>query len=508
MTTDATASTPEPGLPQAAAIHPEEDYPDPRNDLQRQDDENIGAEQSGALTDTGPDPHRLVDEIIAGIQAERRETRRFHLASPPIQFDVLPRHSLPDEPDLGDMILVASGELLLRVPADAEAGPDADTAGRPGAADEAAPPWRLAQNLLFGRGYTRVTADFHQVLPVRKYVFADRGADQLLLDRDEIRAETGAEVDLNYVVTAGHLVKADDYPRKTAAHRCYSPEWIRRHPVTRKVTVAVIDTGINHETRTDGWLAAIPEGGTNIDPLDVFPVRDVNGQIVLGDGLLDLSAGHGTFVTGVVEQVAPACTIVVYRAVDTEGMGTSDEVGNAIVQAADDGADIINLSLGTMTVDNLPPVAFTAALDTVAAAHPDVLIVASAGNTGLEAPMFPAAMKGVVGVGALAANLTPAPWSNHGFWVNCSAVGVGVISTFVEGVEPHTDAGAIVTEQFGPDAWAIWSGTSFSAPQIAGAVAQLCQLNDVGPAVALGQLLAGRPTLPGFGFVIPILPGT
>ena len=122
--------------------------------------------------------------------------------------------------------------------------------------------------------------------------------------------------------------------------------------------------------------------------------------------------------------------------------------------------------------------------------------------------MFPAAMKGVVGVGALAANLTPAPWSNHGFWVNCSAVGVGVISTFVDGVEPHTDAGAIVTEQFGPDAWAIWSGTSFSAPQIAGAVAQLCQLNDVGPAVALGQLLAGRPTLPGFGFVIPILPGT
>ena len=79
MTTDATASTPEPGRPQAAAIHPEEDYPDPRNDLQRQDDESIGAEQSGALTDTGPDPHRLVDEIIAGIQAERRETRRFHL---------------------------------------------------------------------------------------------------------------------------------------------------------------------------------------------------------------------------------------------------------------------------------------------------------------------------------------------------------------------------------------------------------------------------------------------
>ena len=508
MTTDATSSTPEPGRPQAAAINPQEDYPDPRNELQRQGDQGIGAEQSGALTDIGENPHRLIDEIIARILAERREMLGFQLDDPPIQFEVLSRPSPPGQPNLGDVILVASGELLLRVPAGGVAGPGPDTAVQPSAADEVQPQWQLADSLLRELGYTQTSQDFPEGLPVRKYVIADRGADQLLQDRDQIRAATGAEVDLNYVVTAGHLVKADDYPRRTAAHRCYSPEWIRRHPVTRKVTVAVIDTGINDESRTDGWLSGIPEGAANIDPLDVFPVRDVNGQIIRGDGLLDLSAGHGTFVAGVVEQVAPACTIVVYRAVDTEGMGTSEDVGNAIIQAAEDGADIINLSLGTMTVDNLPPVAFTAALDIVQAAHPDVLVVASAGNTGLEAPMFPAAMKGVIGVGALAADLTPAPWSNHGFWVNCSAVGVGVISTFVEGVEPHTDAGAVVTEQFGPDAWAIWSGTSFSAPQIAGAVAQLCQLNDVGSAVALGQLLAGQPILPGYGFVIPILPGT
>ena len=119
-----------------------------------------------------------------------------------------------------------------------------------------------------------------------------------MADRDQIRAETGAEVDLNYVVTLGHLVKADDYPRGTAAHRCYSPEWIRCHPVTREVTVAVIDTGINHDSRTDGWLAGIPETPANNDPLDVFPVRVENGQIIRGDGLLDLSAGHGSFVRG------------------------------------------------------------------------------------------------------------------------------------------------------------------------------------------------------------------
>jgi subtilisin family serine protease len=123
-----------------------------------------------------------------------------------------------------------------------------------------------------------------------------------------------------------------------------------------------------------------------------------------------------------------------------------------IVQAAREGSDIINLSLGTMTVDGLPPLAFTTALDIVQAGHPGVLVVASAGNTGQESPMFPAAMKGVIGVGALAADLTPGPWSNHGFWVNCPAVGIGIISTFVEGNEPHTQAGAVVTEQFSRDA--------------------------------------------------------
>ena len=138
-----------------------------------------------------------------------------------------------------------------------------------------------------------------------------------------------------------------------------------------------------------------------------------------------------------------------------------------------------------------------------------MVIVASAGNMGLDVPMYPAAMEEVIGVAALDPDgLTRAIWSNYGDWVDCSSVGVGIISTFVEGYEPHTENGVVVTEYFGPNSWALWSGTSFSAPQIAGAVAQLCQQNDVAPPVALDQLLNGRPTLPGCGYVVPILPGT
>jgi subtilisin family serine protease len=503
MTTDGTSSTPEPARPPEAAIHPEEDYPDTRNDAQRQADGDIGDEQSEALTDVGPDPHSRIDGIIDSIRQNRLGIAGLGLPHPPIQFDVLHPPGQPDQPNLGDMILVVRGELLLRVPAGGAPGPGEGPGAR--GADDEQPTWQQAHTLLLERGYQQVSADFPPGLPLLRYLSPGRAAADLLADRDLVRDRTGAEVDLNYCVTAGHLVKADDYPRATAA---YPPEWIR-HRVTREVTVAVIDTGINHELRTDGWLTGIPQGAANVDPLDVFPVTVVNGHIHRGDRLLDLSAGHGTFVTGCLQQVAPESTIVVYRAVDTEGMGTSYDVAQAIIRAAEDGADIIHMSLGTMTVDNLPPLPFILAMDTAVKARPHLLVVASAGNTGLDTPMFPAAMKGVVGVGALAADLTPAPWSNHGFWLTCSAVGVGITSTFVRGDERHTDAtGGVVTQHFGHNAWAIWSGTSFSAPQIAGAVARLCQLNDVLPAVALGQLLAGRRTLPGYGVVVPILPGS
>jgi hypothetical protein len=511
MTTDGTSSTPEPPRPSPATFNPEADYPDPRNGAQRADDADAAAQQSAAITDRGNNPHEYVDSMIEGIQEARLGVAHWELEDPPIQFDALhaPGPRDPDQPDMGITTLVVRGELLLRVPpAGPPAGPDEAASSAGAAADRERPAWEQADDLLRQIGYGQVNDHSPMGLPLRVYSTPDRGPEGLVADRDRVRAATGAEVDLNYVVTLGHVVKADDYPRATAAHRCYSPEWIRCHRVRRKITVAVIDTGVNHEGRTDGWLAGITETPANIDPLDVFPVREENGQIVRGDGLLDLSAGHGSFVAGTVEQVAPAATIVVYRAVDTEGMGKSDDIANALVRAAQDGADIINLSLGVQTVDNLPPLAFTTAVDIVQDEWPGVVIVASAGNTGQELPLFPAAMKGVVGVGALQADLTPVAWSNHGFWLDCSSVGVGITSTFVEGNESHTENGQVVTEHFGPNSWALWSGTSFSAPQIAGGVAQLCQLNDVSPPVALGQLLDGRPVLPGYGSVVPILPGS
>jgi hypothetical protein len=85
-------------------------------------------------------------------------------------------------------------------------------------------------------------------------------------------------------------------------------------------------------------------------------------------------------------------------------------------------------------------------------------------------------------------------------------VGEGVVSTYVEGREsPELD---LQPDTYGPNPWAFWSGTSFAAPQVAGAVARLRQEGSASVSQALRDLLAsGRPLL-GYGQAIELLPGT
>jgi Subtilase family len=264
--------------------------------------------------------------------------------------------------------------------------------------------------------------------------------------------------------------------------------------------VAIIDTGRSGQPRTDDWLQGVTG---DVDPLDQFPLPS-------GDGYLDLAAGHGTFVAGIVRQVAPRARVTVYRAVDSDGIGTEVTVACAMIRAVKEGkAHIINLSLGFQTHDDLPPIAIQAALEVIGEWEREhgreVVIVAAAGNYADTRPCWPAAFRQVVSVAGLGADARPAPWSSHGFWVTCSAVGQGVRSTYVQGQEsPLLDPDP---RTFGPSAWGVWSGTSFTAPQITGALARLHEEYGYSPRQALDQLLgAGRP-VPGYGQALKVLPG-
>jgi hypothetical protein len=266
--------------------------------------------------------------------------------------------------------------------------------------------------------------------------------------------------------------------------------------------VAIIDTGIAAEIRTDGWLDNVPRDG-NIDPLDMFPLP-------AGDGYLDFAAGHGTFVAGIVRQVAPGADITVYRAVDSDGIASEVTVACEMIRAVKEGgAQIVNLSLGCQTQDNVPPVAIQAALEIISEwereTGRDVLIVAAAGNFAGTDPTHPAAFRQVVSVAGLTPDMQPAQWSTRGFWVTCSTIGQGLRSTFVEGKEaPSLNP---VPQHSGPDAWAVWSGTSFAAPQITGALARLHQNEGYPLHEALRKLLEAGQPIPQFGRALKILPG-
>ena len=242
-------------------------------------------------------------------------------------------------------------------------------------------------------------------------------------------------------------------------------------PPTGKPIVALVDTGINRDARTDGWLQGIAETKDNRDPLDVFPIGPLGPT---PDGRLDFGAGHGTFVAGIIAQISPDTPITVYRAIDSDGIGSEVTVAASIVQAADEGAGIINLSLGTETLDDHPPLALTVALEILARRHPDVVLVAAAGNSGSGELCWPAAFPGVVGVAALNADLSEAQWSNYGPWVDFCTVGQGIRSTYVPGTEAPDMVGGPDGDTFDPSfLWGLGTGTSFAAPQISGALARL-----------------------------------
>lgn len=327
---------------------------------------------------------------------------------------------------------------------------------------------------------------------------ADPSADARLLRKNAVRAN------VSQIVPLGYVVKGDAFPGMTHVTQEFTPD-----SGGSPVRVAVVDTGLTDQPRTDGWFTGITSRG-KIDELNqVKPQENRN----------DYFAGHGTFTAGIVRQLSSTCEIVVYRFTRTDGLGTDTDAADMLIRAADDAAAeapgqrlIINASFGAPAVDGEPPLALQEAVEYIAHNYPDVLIVASAGNDGHHQKLYPAGFEthNVRAVGALNPDLTRAEFSNYGKWVHCSAVGVGVVSTFVKGLTPPEAGLGVPDVDFPAMPWATWTGTSFTAPQISGAVARLCAANaELKPRTAFDRLLENRPKLAGSEtVVVNLLQGT
>lgn len=235
------------------------------------------------------------------------------------------------------------------------------------------------------------------------------------------------------------------------------------------VTVAVLDSGVEPtHPALAGRLAA------GFDFVDFDATASEEG------GVGDAGYGHGTHVASLVAQVAPAARIMPVRVLDRQGMGNIWVLAEGLLHAVDpdgvpsteDGAQVINLSLGTtrptrLLEDIIERVSCGDDYDDDDAAGDDdvvrcaaqggAVVVSAAGNSGDTTRHYPAAEQhsGALAVAASAEAGTLASFSTRGDWVQVAAPGDRIYGAVPGG------------------AWGVWSGTSMAAPMAAGAAALL-----------------------------------
>ena len=238
------------------------------------------------------------------------------------------------------------------------------------------------------------------------------------------------------------------------------------------ISVAVIDTGWPTRLPPDlDWFGTGCDHATAPGELDQTgrPLRHLDRLDDDRDGFLDVEAGHGLFVAGLIRRMAPQARLVFLKALNSDGVGTELGVARAIRYAIARGVDVINLSLGFYTMRDATPDGVAAAV--AAAREAGIALVAAAGNDGLASPAYPAALPGVSGVGALAADGDGlADFSNYGDWVNVNAPGERVQSAFVRGREDARLTDDAGSDWFGSNT-ALWSGTSFACGYVSGYLA-------------------------------------
>lgn len=206
-----------------------------------------------------------------------------------------------------------------------------------------------------------------------------------------------------------------------------------------EITIAILDTGIDHDH---------PELAEKV----------VDGYNAVDYGRADDYNGHGTHVAGIaaaqtdnktgIAGVAWHCRLMPVKVLNDWGESTYSQIAEGIFWAVENGAHVINMSLGGWMYSRFLHDAVEYALKN------DVVVVAAAGNDSkLNNSHYPAAYPGVISVGAITGNDVKAKFSTEGDHLFLAAPGRTIYST-IPG-----------------NSYAYYDGTSMATPFVSGAVA-------------------------------------
>jgi thermitase len=177
--------------------------------------------------------------------------------------------------------------------------------------------------------------------------------------------------------------------------------------------IAVLDTGIdgNHQELSGKVIA-------EVNLTDSPTVSDIHG--------------HGTHIAGIISAkddalgisgIAPDCSLLNVKVADDLGTCQASALARGIIWAVDNGASVINISIEI----GEPSTELEKAIEY--AWNQGSLLVAAAGNSGSDAPAYPAYYENCLAVSAIKPDNNLAPLSNYGDWVSVLAPGFNIYST-------------------------------------------------------------------------------
>lgn len=232
------------------------------------------------------------------------------------------------------------------------------------------------------------------------------------------------KADRSYALSTTHTIEAWEYSQGSS-----------------EIIIAVLDTGLN--LTHPEFTGRIVDGYDFIND-DDEPMDD-NGHGTHTAGIIGAGINNGIGMVG----VCPQCSIMPVKVLNQNNAGTWSGVAQGILYATDHGADVINLSLGAAVSSQTLEAA-------IAYAHSHgVLVVAAAGNMGVDRLFYPAAIDGVIAVSATDAKDKRWSLSNFGEYIDVAAPGYAIYSTYHD-LDNYYQG------------YTFMSGTSMASPFVAG----------------------------------------
>lgn len=247
------------------------------------------------------------------------------------------------------------------------------------------------------------------------------------------------------------------------------------------VVIAIIDTGIS-STHPD--LASKRVAGWNFVSNNNNP-NDDNGHGSHCAGIAAAITNNATGVAG----VGFNCSLMPVKVLNSGGSGTLQNVANGINWAADNGANVLSLSLGGSGATSMQQ-----AVDY--AWSKNCVVVAAAGNNGSTSMFYPAAYTNCIAVAATTTSDTRASFSNYGSnWVDVAAPGVNIYSTYMGSQYATLDGTSMACPHVSGLAGLLFSAKGKATPNstVRSLIEQNC--DSVGTFVAFGRINAYKSLL-------------